>query len=165
LSESGCHHELFVNLSPKALILSEFVPTVKRIAAEQGIDPGQIVFEITERETVRSLSLLKRFVEDLKFEGFKFAIDDFGSGFSSFHYLKSFPIDYLKIDGEFIVNLPADRRDQAFVRSITTLAEELEILTIGEFVESDEVLKMCRDSGVDLMQGYFIGRPSERLER
>lgn len=156
--------ELFINLSPKALILSEFMPTVKRLLLAHAIDPARIVFELTERETVKNVSLLQRFVEDLKLEGFKFAIDDFGSGFSSFHYLKRFPVDYLKIDGDFIVNLAADSQDQAFVQSMAWLARALGITTVAEFVETGEVLEQARAAGVDLMQGYYLGGPTANPE-
>lgn len=90
-------------------------------------------------------------------EGFLFAIDDFGSGFSSFHYLKRFPIDYLKIEGEFICNMVSDRIDLAFVESAVTLAKSIGIQTVAEFIESPEVLRAVHDSGIEFAQGYFIG--------
>ncbi|WP_275100377.1 putative bifunctional diguanylate cyclase/phosphodiesterase [Sedimenticola hydrogenitrophicus] len=164
VSHQGYSGLLFVNLSPKALILSEFVPEVMRLVDHHGIRPEQIVFEITERETVRNLTLLQRFVSELKLRGFQFAIDDFGSGFSSFHYLKHFPIDFVKIDGEFIVNLMHDRHDQIFVRHISAMAQELGIRTVAEFVESDEVLTEVRNAGIGYAQGYAIGRPGPELE-
>lgn len=154
---------LFVNLSPKALLLSEFVPTVLQLVHAHDISPAQVVFELTERETVRNLSLLQRFVGELKLQGFKFAIDDFGSGFSSFHYLKHFPIDYVKIDGEFIVNLMHDERDRVFVKHIAGMAQELGIRTVAEFVEDEEVLREVRAAGIDYAQGYFIKRPGAAL--
>jgi EAL domain-containing protein (putative c-di-GMP-specific phosphodiesterase class I) len=136
---------------------------MKRLAHDYGIDPSYLVFEITERETVRNLSLLEKFVRDLKQEGFQFAVDDFGSGFSSFGYIKRFPIDYIKIDGEFIRNMVSDNRDRAMVKSITTLADELGIATIAEFVENEEILTMVKDSGIRYAQGYHVGRPAPAL--
>ncbi|MGC9457891.1 MAG: putative bifunctional diguanylate cyclase/phosphodiesterase [Halothiobacillaceae bacterium] len=156
---------LFLNLSPRALILNEFVPNMRRLVRENGVDPAQIVFEITERETVRNFSLLEKFVHELKEEGFGLAIDDFGSGFSSFHYLKRFPIDFVKIEGDFIANMIEDDTDRAFVRSIAQLAHELGIRTVAEYVESEEVLAGVRDLGVDLAQGYHIGRPARYAMR
>ena len=155
--------KLFVNLSPKALILSEFVSTVSDMVDKSGIEPGQIVFEITERETVRNLSLLQGFVHELKHRGYLFAVDDFGSGFSSFHYLKYFPIDFVKIDGDFIINLMHDRRDQIFVRHMSAMARDLGIKTIAEFVEDEEVRSQTRQAGVDYVQGYHIGLPGSTL--
>lgn len=149
---------MFINISPRALILNEFINKVKELAREYEIQPNHIVFEITERETVRNISLLEKFVRELKFEGFMFAIDDFGSGFSSFHYLKRFPIDYLKIEGEFISNMLNDRIDFAFVESAVTLAKSIGIETVAEFIESEEVLQAVRKCGITMAQGYFIGK-------
>ncbi|WP_127475973.1 putative bifunctional diguanylate cyclase/phosphodiesterase [Sulfurivermis fontis] len=160
---TGYTGKLFVNLSPKALILGEFMPTVERLVEQSGIDPAQVVFELTERETVRNLALLQTFVTELKARGFQFAIDDFGSGFSSFHYLKHFPIDYVKIDGDFIINLMHDERDQVFVRHMAAMARDLGIQTIAEFVEDAEVMIHVREAGVGYVQGYFIGRPGAKL--
>lgn len=154
---------LFINLSPKSLIAGNFINTINRLVNEYEINRENIVFEITERETVKNFTLLEKFVSNLKSEGYKFAIDDFGSGFSTFHYIKKFPIDYLKIDGDFIVNIKKDKKDKAFVRSIINLAHELEIKTIAEFVENDDVLAELKDLEIDYCQGFFIGKPSENL--
>ncbi len=164
IRSTGYNGQLFVNLSPKALIVGEFIQKVKRLAQDYEIDPATVIFEITERETVRNISLLEKFVHDLKQEGFKFAVDDFGSGFSSFSYLKQFPIDYVKIDGEFIRNMVLDNRDKAMVKSVTTLARELGIKTIAEYVESEELLNAVVNAGIDFAQGYYIGRPSRNLK-
>jgi len=161
--EVGYTGQLFVNLSPRALVLNEFIVEAKRLTAEAGISPSQVVFEITERDTVKNFSLLEKFVNELKLEGFGLAIDDFGSGFSSFHYLKHFPIDYVKIEGDFIVNMIGDPKDRAFVHSIANLAKELGIKALAEFVESAEVLDSVHRAGITYAQGYHIGRPSEEL--
>ena len=150
---------VFINLSPRALVLAEFIPTVRSIVETAGIDKARIVFEITERDTVRNIQMLETFVRELRLEGFKFAIDDFGSGFSSFHYLKHLPVDFLKIEGDFILNLLDDPRDRAFVRLIAELSRELGIETIAEFVEGEEVLEQVRALGIDHAQGFLIGRP------
>jgi diguanylate cyclase (GGDEF)-like protein len=154
---------LFINLSPKSLIVSNFIDNINDLVEKYAIDKNKIVFEITERETVKNFSLLEKFVQNLKSEGFKFAIDDFGSGFSSFHYIKKFPIDYLKIDGDFIINIQNDPKDKAFVHSIVTLAQELNIQTIAEFVENEDIVKVLESMEVDYHQGYHIGRPSEEF--
>jgi len=133
------------------------------LVEEFNINKEKIVFEITERETVKNFSLLEKFVQNLKAEGFKFAIDDFGSGFSSFHYIKKFPIDYLKVDGDFIININNDYKDKAFVHSIVTLAQELNIQTIAEFVESEEIVEILDGMGVDYYQGYHIGKPNQEF--
>ncbi len=155
--------EIFVNLSPRALVFSEFARDLRRIVAGSGIPPSQIVFEITERDTVKNLSLLERFLCDLKSDGFKLAIDDFGSGFSSFHYLRRFPIDYLKIEGDFISNMLNSEKDHTFVTSIRSLAREMGITVVAEYVESAEVLGELERLEVHLAQGYYIGRPAAAL--
>ncbi|MBT0960935.1 putative bifunctional diguanylate cyclase/phosphodiesterase [Denitromonas iodatirespirans] len=152
---------LFFNLSPRALVLSEFTTTLRTIVAASGFPPERIVFEITERDTVKNLSLLQRFLSELRAEGFKLAIDDFGSGFSSFHYLRNFTFDFLKIEGDFVANMLSSERDQVFVRSITALARQLDIKVIAEFVENAEILALLDEIGIDYAQGYLIGRPTQ----
>ncbi len=154
---------LFINLSPKALIVGEFVARVSHLAQQFDIKPSRIVFEITERETVSNLSLLEKFVLDVKLQGFSFAIDDFGSGYSSFQYIKRFPVDYIKIEGEFIRNMLHDEVYLAFIKSIVTLAKELKIKTIAEFVEDADILAAVSALGIDYAQGYHISRPSPMI--
>ncbi len=163
IQRAGYTGKIFINLSPRALVLNEFIPEVKRLTSLYNIAPSQVVFEITERDTVKNITLLEHFVNDLKLEGFGLAIDDFGSGFSSFHYLKRFPIDYVKIEGDFIVNMINDPRDRAFVHSIADLAQQLGIKALAEFVENAEVLEQIRDAGIPYAQGYHIGHPSREL--
>ncbi len=150
---------LFINLSPKSLIVGNYAESITQLLKKYNISRDNIVFEITERETVKNFSVLEKFVMNLKMAGYKFAIDDFGSGFSSFHYIKKFPIDYLKIDGEFIININKDEKDRAFVYSILTLAKELNVKTVAEYVEDEDIVKTLREMGVDYLQGFHIGRP------
>lgn len=154
---------VFVNLSPRALVFNEFARDIRRIVANSGFPPERIVFEITERDTVKNLSLLESFLTELKADGFKLAIDDFGSGFSSFHYLRRFPIDFLKIEGDFIANMLDSEKDHTFVTSIRSLAREMGITVVAEYVESAEVLKELERMEVHLAQGYFVGRPQREL--
>ncbi|TVT45551.1 MAG: bifunctional diguanylate cyclase/phosphodiesterase [Denitromonas halophila] len=160
VAETDYDGYLFFNLSPRALVLSEFTTTLRNIVAASGFPPERIVFEITERDTVKNLALMQRFLAELRAEGFKLAIDDFGSGFSSFHYLRNFSFDFLKIEGDFVANMLNNDRDQVFVRSITALARELDIEVIAEFVESAEILALLEEIGIEYAQGYLIGRPS-----
>jgi len=159
----GFRGHVFINLSPRALALADFMLMLKRVVADFGIDPGQIVFEITERDTVKNIVVLEKLVGELKLAGFKLAIDDFGSGFSSFQYLRRFPVDFLKIEGDFIVNILENEKDRAFVHTIHALAADLGIEVIAEHVESDEVLAELRAMGIELAQGYYIGRPEKAL--
>ncbi|MGR2738170.1 putative bifunctional diguanylate cyclase/phosphodiesterase [Billgrantia sp. Q4P2] len=157
--EQGYEGMLFINLSPKSLIVGEFIGRIHQLAIDYDVLPERIVFELTERETVSNLKLLEKFVLDLKLEGFNFAIDDFGSGYSSFRYLKQFPIDVIKIEGEFIRNMLADETYMAFVKSIVTLAQSLGVSTVAEYIEDADVLEAVKALGIDFGQGYHLGRP------
>jgi diguanylate cyclase (GGDEF)-like protein len=162
--ESGYQGKLFLNLSPKALVLNEFIPTVRSMLKNYGLDPSKLVFEITERDTVKALDSIEKNIQELKREGFRFAIDDFGSGYSSFQYIKTFSIDFLKVDGEFIRNMSGTSVvENAIVSSIAGLARKLGIKTIAEFVETKEVLGHVESAGIHFAQGYFIKKPSPDL--
>ncbi len=155
---------LFLNLSPKAMVISDFMPTLRALFRDYAIDPGSMVFEITERDTVKNVRLFEKFVRTLKDEGFRFAIDDFGAGYSSFQYLKNFPVDYLKVDGEFIRTMGANgTMEREIVTSIAALASRLKIKTIAEFVESESIMNEVDSAGIDYAQGYHIHRPSPNL--
>ena len=154
---------IFINLSPKSLIVKEFVPTIIRLAGEYQIRHDKVVFEITERETIKNMTLLESFVFDLKSKGFKFAIDDFGSGFSSFQYIRQLPIDFVKIEGMFVRNMLNDPKDMAFVKTLAVLGKEFGIQTIAEYVESEELLVAACAIGIDFAQGYHTGIPSPEI--
>ena len=160
VEETGYNGYIFINMSPRALVLNDFVQETRRIASQFKIDPTRLVFEITERETIKNMALLERFIGTLRGEGFKLAIDDFGSGFSSFHYVKRFPIDFLKIEGDFILGMKNSEKDRALVRSIVSLSQDLGIRTVAEYVEDFEVLEQVVAQKIDLAQGYHIYRPN-----
>jgi diguanylate cyclase (GGDEF)-like protein len=164
VKESSYRGKLFLNLSPKALVLNEFIPTVRKLLKDYNLDPSKLVFEITERDTIKGLHIIEKHIHDLKSEGFRFAIDDFGAGYSTFHYIKTFSIDYLKIDGEFIRNLGGTSVvENAIVASITGLAGKLGIKTIAEFVETEAILGEVEAAGIHFAQGYYIKKPSPDL--
>jgi diguanylate cyclase (GGDEF)-like protein len=154
---------IFINLSTKSLILSEFIPNILKITRHYGIDHSKIIFEITERDTVKNISILEKFVDNLKFKGFGFAIDNFGSGLSSFHYVKRFPIDFVKIDGDFIRSMVRSEKDMAIVKTMLVLAKEFNIKTVAEYVENKDILDAVKALGIDYGQGYYIGSPSPDL--
>ena len=155
---------LFLNLSPKALIIKEFIPTVRALFRDFDVRPENMVFEITERDTVKNIRLIEDFVRKLKDEGFRFAIDDFGSGYSSLQYLRTFPVDYLKVDGEFIKHLPGNGSvDNKIVASIADLADRIGIKTIAEYVETEDIMGAVAAAGIHYAQGYYIKRPSPEL--
>ena len=160
VAEQNYLGELFIKITPKSFIFPEFFPKIQELNRKYAISPTRIVFEVTERDTVRNVAMLQKFVTRMKAEGYRFAIDDFGSGYSSFKYLKLFPIDYLKIEGEFIRNMLDDRDFMAYTKSIVTLAKELQVKTVAEYVEDERIMDACRQLGIDFGQGYHIGRPT-----
>jgi EAL domain-containing protein (putative c-di-GMP-specific phosphodiesterase class I) len=117
------------------------------------------MFEVTETEAVENLSKAREFIDALRKIGCKFALDDFGIGFSSFHYLRNLPVDYIKIDGSFVRSLHVDADDRLFVTAIVDLAKGLKIPCIAEFVENAHIVDILIELGVDLGQGYHLAKP------
>ena len=124
-----------------------------------GLPAEKISFEITETAVVNRLDQATRFISLLKRRGFRFALDDFGTGVSSFAYLKSLPVDYLKIDGSFVKNMLNDPVDRAMVESINRIGHLMGLQTIAEYVESDQILEQLIEIGVDYAQGYGVMKP------
>ncbi|MDM7266676.1 MAG: EAL domain-containing protein [Aquificaceae bacterium] len=154
----------FINLSPQNLT-EDYMRWVINMVEKYGIKPSRIVFEITEREAIQDIVEVSRFIKNIRNLGFKFAIDDFGSGYASFLYLKYLHVDFLKIEGEFIKSLKDSMIDRSFVRSIVDIAKTLGIKTIAEQVEDEETLNILLSLGVDYAQGYYIGRPAPMEEK
>jgi len=148
-----------INLSAHSLGDDEFLAFVTEKFHETRIPPHQVCFEITETAAIANLTSASRFIKALKELGCRFALDDFGSGLSSFAYLKTLPVDFLKIDGMFVKDIVEDPIDQAMVRSINEIGQVMGKQTIAEFVESEAILDKLREIGVDYAQGYGIGRP------
>ena len=124
------------------------------------IDPHTICFEITETAAISQLANAIAFITQLKSHGFRFSLDDFGSGVSSFGYLKQLPVDFLKIDGGFVKNMIKDKVDCAMVESINQIGHIMGLKTIAEFVENTEILEKLKTMGVDHGQGYGIAKPT-----
>lgn len=151
---------LEVNLSADSLSDETLLDRIEAGLAETGIDPTRLTFEVTETDAIANVEQSKAFINRLKELGCKFALDDFGVGFSSFYHLKHLAVDYLKIDGSFIRDLPNDPVNQRLVRSIVEMARALEMQTIAEFVEQDETVELLREAGVDFAQGFRFGMPA-----
>ncbi len=163
VKEAKCEPILFFNLSPKEIILEEFIGQIKELVLRANYNIDKVVFEITERETVRKLETLRKFVENLKAEGFRFAVDDFGSGFASFTYLKFFPIDFVKIEGDFVRSMLTSRIDKAFVESAVAMAKALGVKTIAEYIEDEKIFQAVKEAEVDYAQGFYLGKPSVNI--
>jgi diguanylate cyclase (GGDEF)-like protein len=149
-----------INLSGSTFGDDDFVEFVRRQFDIYGVPPAMICFEITETSAIANLPSAKRFIQALKKLGCRFSLDDFGTGMSSFSYLKHLPVDFIKIDGSFVTEILNSKIDRAMVEMIVHVAKVMGKSTIAEFVESDEILAVLREIGVDYAQGYAIGKPA-----
>ena len=151
---------LAINLSGTSLSEDRFLDFVIGELEKQKLPAGAICFEITETAAISNLSRVVHFMQTLKKLGCKFSLDDFGSGLSSFTYLKNLPVDFLKIDGQFIRNVVDDTVDESMVKAINQVGNAMGIATIAERVETKEVLDKLSALGVKYAQGFYIARPS-----
>lgn len=152
-----------INLSAQGLEDAGLLDLVRELLREHELPPDSLVFEITEQTAVRHLDDAQHVLQGLIGLGCRLALDDFGKGFSSLSYLKQLPVEFIKIDGDFVCNLGNDPIDQAMVRSIVQIAQALGKRTIAEFVQDARAVQLLREAGVDYLQGHFIGRPAEDL--
>jgi len=150
---------LAINLSGQSIGDRDFHHYVTALIGTIAFDHQKLCFEITETTAITNLSDAKLFFESMRAFGVRFALDDFGSGVSSFGYLKSLPVDYLKIDGQFIQGLADDAVDQATVRCIHEVATITGKKTVAEFVETEAVETLLRGIGIDYAQGFLRHRP------
>ncbi len=163
LRNAGHRVSFAINLSGRAFEDAELLPLIRALLKDTGLDPEQLTFEITETAAIANLAAATKFISALKDIGCHFALDDFGSGFCSFTYLKHLPVDKLKIDGSFVQNLATSPVDQAMVQSMNQVAHALGKVTIAEYVESAQSLEMLREYGVDFAQGNFLGTPQDSI--
>jgi diguanylate cyclase (GGDEF)-like protein/PAS domain S-box-containing protein len=152
-------HTASINLSGASITDPNFLEFVRGELAARRVAPGAICFEITETAAIANLARAMHFISELKALGCRFSLDDFGSGMSSFAYLKNLRVDYLKIDGGFVKAMHRDPIDRAMVEAIHRIGNVMGIATIAEFVENDEIVEMLRRIGVDYAQGYGVARP------
>ncbi len=148
-----------INISGQTLGDAEFLEFVVECFDHTGATPGDICFEVTESAVVANLDHVRRFIAVLHGMGCEFALDDFGSGLSSFSTLKTLPMDYIKIDGSFIRNLAVDTVNQAMVGAMIELSRSLNFRIVAEQVEDQNSLDKVRQMGIDFVQGFIIGRP------
>ena len=152
-------HLCFINLSGSSLADEDFLEFVQHCFQTFAVPEQKICFEVTETEAITNLARAIIFMNSLKEQGCSFALDDFGSGLSSFTYLKTLPVDYLKIDGTFVKEISQSDVDMAVVRSINDVGKAMDKKIIAEFVETPELFRKVREIGVDYVQGYALGHP------
>ncbi|MGZ5819038.1 MAG: EAL domain-containing protein [Burkholderiaceae bacterium] len=148
-----------INLSGKSIGDASLLHLIETQISELNIDPSRIIFELTETAAFYNLDEVRHFVSRIKGLGCRFALDDFGVGFSSFYYIKELDFDYLKLDGSFIKNLPKNLNDQVFVRAMVEISKVFDLRVIAEWVEDKETEELLREFSVSYGQGYYFGKP------
>jgi len=156
---AGIPRRLEVNLSGHSIGAPRMLSAITSDIRHSGVDPSNLIFEITETAAVADIPRARRFGEALSQLGCRFALDDFGTGFGSFYYLKHLPFDYLKIDGEFIRGCLHNRTDQLVINAVVGLAKGLGKETVAEFVVDAETRRVVQRLGVDFAQGAVISMP------
>ncbi len=154
-----------INLSGDSVTNDSFLDYIKEQAEFYKISLQDVCLEITETVAISNLSKATSFIDELNELGCQFALDDFGSGLSSFGYLKHLKVDYLKIDGSFVKDMSRDKIDRAMVESINQVGHIMEMKTIAEWVEDESTLLLLKEMGVDYSQGYLTGKPIPLLEK
>ncbi len=164
-SEPNRGLKLAINLSANAFENDELTAFVEETFEKYGVQPADIVFEITESLAVRRPLHVERQIASLRELGCELALDDFGTGYSSFSYLQKLHFDYIKIDGSFVRDLPNNPVDQKMIRLIAEIGREAGMKTVAEYVQNAESFYLLGELGVDLAQGYFVGRPVKKPKK
>ena len=154
---------LAVNLSGLSFHNPQLVAHVRSVMDLHGIGPGRLMFEITETAALADIETTVNVMQALRALGCRFALDDFGVGFSSLYYLKQLPVDLVKIDGSFIRHLEDKTEHRVLIRALVDVARAFQLGTVAEFVENERVLALLGELGVDYAQGYHLGRPAPLL--
>jgi diguanylate cyclase (GGDEF)-like protein/PAS domain S-box-containing protein len=162
-SRSGERIALSINLSAQSLASETLVPYLTDKLVQYNVDPATLVFEITEARALTDFTGMLRLVRSLRALGCRIAVDDFGSGASSFAHLRQFEVDFLKIDGQLFGGLPGDPIDRAVVSALVGVANAAGIRTIAQCIEHPEALDVLAACGVDFVQGHAVGRPQPHL--
>jgi diguanylate cyclase (GGDEF)-like protein/PAS domain S-box-containing protein len=155
----GLRITLTVNLSAHAFNNPDLLHQLEQLLLKTGLDPKQIIFEMTETAALADMMAARRLMEAINVIGCQFALDDFGTGFSSFYYLKKLPFEFIKIDGSFINKLGERADDQVLVKAMGEIARAFGKKTIAEQVEDEKTLALLAEYGIDYAQGYHVGRP------
>ncbi|SNZ02322.1 PAS domain S-box-containing protein/diguanylate cyclase (GGDEF) domain-containing protein [Persephonella hydrogeniphila] len=156
--------KLSVNISPVQFNKTGFDDELIKNIKDRDINPEKLILEITESAIMSNISDKIRRIKKLKDFGIQIALDDFGTGYSSLNYLKRFPIDYLKIDISFVSGIGKDKSDEMIVKTIISMAKNLNMMTIAEGIENEQQLRFLRYEGCDFGQGYYFGKPASHNE-
>jgi diguanylate cyclase (GGDEF)-like protein len=158
------HLTLAINLSGLSLGNKEVLSCIKQLIEEHKLDSGSLCFEITETAAITNLAAAMEFMRNLRALGCRFALDDFGSGLSSFGYLSNLAVDYIKIDGHFVVNMLTDPLNRSFVSAINEIGHVMGVATIAEFVESTALIADLEKIGIDYVQGFGVHKPEPLMD-
>ena len=162
--ETPLDHTVYaVNLSGQTLSSKENMLELLKIAEKLQLPPGRLCLEITETVAIANLEQARKFMEHMQSFGCYVALDDFGSGLSSFSYLKNLPLDYIKIDGSFIKTVISDKSSKVMIDAIHNVGKKLGLITIAEYIENEETLVELKKIGIDMGQGYFFDKPHPLL--
>lgn len=153
---------LSINMSARSIGYPHWTETLERGLAADPSVAGRLILEITESSAIQMPELVEAFMTRLQARGIAFAIDDFGSGYTSLRYLKDLYFDILKIDGQFIRGISRCPDNQALVKAMVSIGQHFDMVTIAEFVESADDARMLGEFGVDCLQGYYFGAPAIR---
>ena len=149
-----------LNISADDIYYPGFFKFIQTMTDKFPSTKGRVILEIVESENFSDYRFLADFIKAAKKTGFRFAIDDFGTGYSNFSYLSRLQLDYIKFDGSLINKIDSEKNSRIIIRNISALCRELEIKTIAEFVENENIFNQVKDYGIDFSQGFYIGEPS-----
>nr|WP_206009421.1 MULTISPECIES: GGDEF domain-containing protein [unclassified Pseudoalteromonas] len=152
-------NQVAINLSAQSFLDERLLPLIESNLEKYNVPPSRIIFEITESASINNLKATRKMIEKLNSLGCHFSIDDFGTGFSTFNYLKQLPAQHVKIDGSFVSDMLNDPIDLALVKAINDISRSLDKRSVAEYVENEEIFFALKEIGVDYGQGYFIARP------
>ena len=151
--------QVAINLSAQSFLDERLLPHIESTLKHYDLSPTRVIFEITESASINNLAATRAMIEKLNRLGCPFSIDDFGTGFSTFNYLKQLPAQHVKIDGSFVRDMLNDPIDLALVKAINDISRSLDKRSVAEYVENKEIFLALKEIGVDYGQGYFIARP------
>ena len=155
--------KLFLNLSAQEIQGRGILGYAEDLCNTLEIPPESIVFEILERDAISDMTNMRKFLTNLRKKGFAFALDDFGSGYNSFHYLRELHFEYVKIDGAFVRNILNSKVDYALVHNLSRLCQDIGIQTVAEFVENQGILDALKDMGINYAQGFHLSLPARAM--